>query len=138
VTHRKPIRRKTLDLTMGKILTTIIVTNRVDQANVKRGIILEDEVRSITLDKVLGDTGATTLRLPATVIAQLGLELLKEVDVGTATGIGKARFFKMPNSLSWVEKELLNVLNFWAGRMRCWTEFLQSRWVLNRTCRIRS
>lgn len=88
------MRRKTLDSTMGKILTTITVTNRLDQGAAARKLIPEDEVRSITLDKVLVDTGATTLCLPAAAIAQLGLELLKEVDVGTATGIGKARIFQ--------------------------------------------
>ncbi|HBY76599.1 MAG TPA: aspartyl protease, partial [Cyanobacteria bacterium UBA11148] len=38
--------------------------------------------------------GATTLCLPKEAIAQLGLELLKEVDVETANGIGKARIFQ--------------------------------------------
>lgn len=38
------------------------------------------------------DTGATTLCLPADVIAQLGLNLLKEVDVATATGISTRIF----------------------------------------------
>lgn len=40
------------------------------------------------------DTGATTLCLPGDVIAQLGLELLKEFDVATAMGIGQARIFR--------------------------------------------
>lgn len=38
--------------------------------------------------------GATTLCLPADTIAKLGLKILKEVDVATATGIGKARIFQ--------------------------------------------
>lgn len=51
-------------------------------------------MRSVTLDNVLVDTGAITLCLPLQVIAQLWLELLKEVDVETANGIGKARIFQ--------------------------------------------
>lgn len=84
----------TSDKSMGKVLTTLIVKNRIDEANAVRGLISPDQVRSITLDNVLVDTGATTLCLPALAIAQLGLELLKEVDVATATGISKARIFQ--------------------------------------------
>jgi len=84
----------TSDKSMGKVLTTLIVKNRIDEANAVRGIISPDLVRSITLNNVLVDTGATTLCLPALAIAQLGLELLKEVDVATATGLSKARIFQ--------------------------------------------
>ncbi len=84
----------TSDKSMGKVLTILIVKNRIDEANAVRGIISPDLVRSITLNNVLVDTGATTLCLPALAIAQLGLELLKEVDVATATGLSKARIFQ--------------------------------------------
>ena len=79
---------------MGKIITTLIVTNRADQNVAARGFMAPDQIRSVTLNNVLVDTGATTLCLPASIIAQLGLELLKEVDVETANGIGKARIFQ--------------------------------------------
>ncbi|MEG3848394.1 retroviral-like aspartic protease family protein [Microcoleus sp. herbarium19] len=79
---------------MGKIITALTVTNRIDQANAERGILAPEQVRSVTLNNVLVDTGATTLCLPPHIIAQLGLSLLKEVDVETANGIGKARIFQ--------------------------------------------
>jgi clan AA aspartic protease len=79
---------------MGKIITTLTVTNRTDQSVASRGFMPSDQIRSVTLNNVLVDTGATTLCLPASIIAQLGLELLKEVDVETANGIGKARIFQ--------------------------------------------
>ena len=79
---------------MGRILTSLAITNRIDQALAKRDLISDDQVRSVTLDNVLVDTGATTLCLPSETIAQLGLEILKEVDVETATGIGKCRIFR--------------------------------------------
>ena len=79
---------------MGRIITTLTITNRADQILATRGIITLDEVRSLTLNNVLVDTGATTLCLPKSAIAQLGLEILKEVDVETANGIGKARIFQ--------------------------------------------
>ncbi len=79
---------------MGKIITTLVVTNRLDQGLAERGLIPVEDVRTITLKNVLVDTIATTLCLPANVIAQLGLALLKEVDVATATGFSKARIFE--------------------------------------------
>ncbi|ACK67445.1 conserved hypothetical protein [Rippkaea orientalis PCC 8801] len=79
---------------IGRIIATVTITNRIDQADLERGMITPDRVRSITLDNVLIDTGATTLCLPSEAIAQLGLELLREVDVATATGLTKARIFQ--------------------------------------------
>ena len=84
----------TTENSMGRITTTLTITNRLDQALASRGFIPPEQVRSVTLQNVLIDTGATTLCLPQDVIAQLGLELLKEVDVATATGISKARIFQ--------------------------------------------
>jgi hypothetical protein len=63
---------------MGKVLTSLIVINRIDQALAEDGRLPLDQVRSTTLDNVLVDTGATTLCLPADVIAQLGLKMLME------------------------------------------------------------
>jgi clan AA aspartic protease len=80
--------------TMGKIVTTLVITNRLDEGLASRGSISKLEVRSVELDNVLVDTGATTLCLPADVIKCLGLELLREVDVETAVGISKARIFQ--------------------------------------------
>ena len=79
---------------MGRIITTLIITNRGDQVLAERGLMPGEDVRTITLKNVLVDTGATTLCLPANVIAKLGLTLLKEVDVATATGFSKARIFE--------------------------------------------
>jgi clan AA aspartic protease len=79
---------------MGKVLTSLTVINRADQIRAKDGTISPEQVRSVTLENVLVDTGATTLCLPGDVIAKLGLELLKEVDVVTAMGIGQARIFR--------------------------------------------
>lgn len=79
---------------MGQIITTLTITNRIDAGAAQRGLIPVEQVRSLTLDHVLVDTGASTLCLPANVIAQLGLELLKEVDVATANGFSRARVFR--------------------------------------------
>lgn len=79
---------------MGKVFATLTIINRADQIRAEDGTITPDQVRSITLPNVLVDTGATTLCLPSHTIAKLGLKILKEVDVATAMGIGKARIFQ--------------------------------------------
>ncbi|NET33035.1 MAG: aspartyl protease [Cyanothece sp. SIO1E1] len=79
---------------MGKVLTSLTILNRADQIRAEDGTISAEQIRSVTLDNVLVDTGATALCLPADVISKLGLSLLKEVDVATAMGIGKARIFQ--------------------------------------------
>ncbi|MGB0564768.1 MAG: aspartyl protease family protein [Spirulinaceae cyanobacterium] len=78
----------------GKIITTLTITNRIDQANAEDGLIEPDRIRSVTLKNVLVDTGATTLCLLPEAIAQLGLKLLKEVDATTAAGLKTAKIFQ--------------------------------------------
>ena len=80
--------------TMGRITTQITITNGADQIRVEDGTISPDAVRVVTLDDVLVDTGATTLCLPADVIARLGLRLLREVGAETATGSTTVRLFR--------------------------------------------
>jgi predicted aspartyl protease len=80
---------------IGIITTTLTVTNLVDAILAERCLISSEEVRSITLDNVLVDTGATRLCLPASIIAELGLPLAGEIDVKTATGLSKARLFRL-------------------------------------------
>jgi clan AA aspartic protease len=84
----------TTETSMGKVTTTIVITNRIDQAKAEDALINPEDVRSVTLSNVLVDTGATTLCLPKDVISKLGLKLLKEVVVETATGISQARIFQ--------------------------------------------
>ena len=79
---------------MGQVLTTISVTNPIDQVLAERGFIPAGEIRSFTLDRVLVDTGATLLALPAPMISQLGLSLLGETNVETAAGVRKGRIFQ--------------------------------------------
>lgn len=82
---------------MGKVFTILTITNRADQILAENRVIPPEQVRSVTLENVLVDTGAITLCLPPDVIAMLGLRLLKEVKVATAMGVGKARIFQDAN-----------------------------------------
>ncbi|NJM45645.1 MAG: aspartyl protease [Alkalinema sp. RU_4_3] len=79
---------------MGKVLTSLTITNRADQILAERNLMPQEDVRSVVLNNVLVDTGATTLCLPGDLIEKLGLSVLKEVDVLTAMGLGKARIFQ--------------------------------------------
>ena len=79
---------------MGKVLTSLTVINRADQVLEENGFITSEKVRSVHLKNVLVDSGAITLCLSASVISQLGLKLLKQVDVSTATGVSKANIFR--------------------------------------------
>jgi len=82
---------------MGKVTTTITVTNRIDQILAERGFIPAEQIRSVTLKDVLVDTAATRLCLPANIINELGLVLQGEVDVKIATGVQKLRIFREIN-----------------------------------------
>ncbi|OCR00909.1 aspartyl protease [Oscillatoriales cyanobacterium USR001] len=86
--------KNTTDNTMGKVITTLVVTNRLDQGNAEDGMIPPEQVRSVTVENVLVDTGTTTLSLPANIIAQLGLKILKQVVIETAIGVSEARIFQ--------------------------------------------
>lgn len=71
---------------VGKVVTSVTVTNRVDEGMAARGAITADKVRSLSITDVLVDTGATTLCLPIGMIRELGLPLLRSMTVTTATG----------------------------------------------------
>ncbi|MCW6053336.1 aspartyl protease family protein [Microcoleus sp. A2-C5] len=86
--------QSTTESLMGKVTTTLIITNRLDEGKAEDGLIPIEQVRSVTIANVLMDTGATTLCLPKDVIARLGLRILKQLVVETATGISEARIFQ--------------------------------------------
>ena len=79
---------------MGKVYTQMMIINRADQIRAEDGTIPAEQIRSLTLNQVLVDTGATTLCLPSDLIHQLGLKLLKEVPVSTAMVITTARIYQ--------------------------------------------
>ena len=79
---------------VGHVHTTLAVTNRVDQALAERGVIRPEEVRTVTLDNVMVDTGATLLGLPADAIARLGLAHRQDRTVTTAAGVRTMRQFQ--------------------------------------------
>ena len=79
---------------MGRVTTTITVTNHIDEILAERGFIGVEQIRSITLDNVLVDTGATRLCLPADIISDLGLPMTGEIQGETVIGNRMFRMFK--------------------------------------------
>ena len=53
---------RTTDTPMGKMVTTLTVTNHSDQIAVERSSRAPEGVRSVTLDNVPVDSGATTTK----------------------------------------------------------------------------
>src|SRR5579875_1065813 len=83
-----------LETPMGSVSARLTITNSSDFDRSQDGEIDEVGVRSVTIDDVLVDTGATLLCLPSDVIASLGLRMLDEVPIETAKGPGTARLFR--------------------------------------------
>lgn len=81
------------DRQMGQIITTLNVTNEVDQILAERGFISPEEVRSVSLTNVLV-AGTTLLCLPSSVITQLGLVQGGEANVQTTAGLQQGRIFQ--------------------------------------------
>ncbi len=78
---------------MGLVTTTITVTNQIDEKLAQRGFI-PTQIRSITIENVLVDTGSTHLCLPADMILELGLPFQEEIEVKTVIEVKKTRLFK--------------------------------------------
>jgi predicted aspartyl protease len=70
---------------MGKVMTKIRVTNMVDRRYARDGLIQPEQIRSVELEALV-DTGATTLALPADVVASLGLSEIERRQVKMANG----------------------------------------------------
>ena len=70
------------------------VTNRLDEGMAKRGLLPADQIRKVTFDSVLVDSGATTLSLPRAAIEQLGLEPLREMLTKTAAGYQRSLVYQ--------------------------------------------
>jgi predicted aspartyl protease len=59
--------------TMGKVLVSAKIENLEDQYKSYQGLIPADQVRTLTVDDALVDSGATGLMIPARLLGALGL-----------------------------------------------------------------
>lgn len=79
---------------VGKVVTEIVIVNRVDEALAERGLRPAETVPRVQLSGVLVDTGATTLCLPIDVVRRLGLSQVDEVSVATASGEARVPLYQ--------------------------------------------
>ena len=66
--------------------TRIELANQSDLILVRAGVMKSEDVRRLTVEEALVDTGATGLCLPTPFIEQLGLTPLRRVQAETANG----------------------------------------------------
>ncbi|HML97729.1 MAG TPA: aspartyl protease family protein [Tepidiformaceae bacterium] len=71
---------------VGSIFADIVVSNNEDEILARNGHLPPAQIRRAELKSVLVDTGALTLCLPESVVAQLGLPLKRRVMAATAGG----------------------------------------------------
>lgn len=72
---------------MGKVLTDLKLTSLYDLRDFKLKRINEDEIKSLLINDVIVDSGASMLCLSKDIIDQLDLEFVKSAKVNTADGI---------------------------------------------------
>ena len=67
--------------------TTIELVNRKDMHLAEAGVMKQEDVRRVTVDDAIVDTGATRLSLPKPLIEQLGLTPIGRTRARTTNGI---------------------------------------------------
>jgi len=73
---------------MGRVLTEATIENLGDLVDADRGRITLEQVRRITVNDALVDTGARALALPTRLIRQLGLKKVYQKRATSSTGTG--------------------------------------------------
>ena len=73
--------------TMGKVIVTATIENLEDLFDVQKGQLPSEQARRVEVHDALVDTGATTLLLPKSMIAALGL---RPLPVRQVRGLGGA------------------------------------------------
>jgi predicted aspartyl protease len=82
-----------MDTTAEKLLVRATLQNLEDLYQAEQGHISADEVRTIEVFDALVDIGATTLRVPSRLIAQLGLRPFGVRQICTPTGVAARQRF---------------------------------------------
>ncbi len=79
---------------MGRVLTEATIENLTDLWAVEQGTLLSDQLRRITVNDALVDTGATTLALPTRFIRQLGLAKVSQKHALSTMGVGEVDVYE--------------------------------------------
>ncbi len=78
---------------MGRILTEATIENLKDLWAAEQGILPPDQVRRITVQDALVDTGATSLAVPAALVRQLGLTKAYQKRTTSSLGLGEVSVY---------------------------------------------
>jgi predicted aspartyl protease len=78
---------------VGRIVTPLVIRNRHDERLAREGAIPANAVRTVEVADALVDTGASTLCLPPSLIAALGLTPDERRTVRTAAGLREATVY---------------------------------------------
>ena len=79
--------------TMGRVLAEATIENLGDLWGVEKGFVKPEEVRRVTVQDALVDTGSTLLAMQKHLIDQLGLTKKYEKRVGNTTGMHDVRVY---------------------------------------------
>jgi predicted aspartyl protease len=77
----------------GRVQTEATIANLRDMWAAEQGLISPEQIRRITVQDALVDTGATLLSLPTRLIRQLGLAERGKKRVTSSTGTGEAAMY---------------------------------------------
>jgi clan AA aspartic protease len=70
---------------MGEVRVTVKLSNAVDAGMARRGLLLREQVRTVTVDAVV-DTGSVRSCIPADLKKKLGLETTRQINAQVADG----------------------------------------------------
>jgi predicted aspartyl protease len=79
---------------MGKVVVTAKIENLEDLFDAEKGVIPPAQVRSVEVDNALVDTGASTLLMPRSMIASLGLRPLRSRQSRSLGGIVPMQMYR--------------------------------------------
>lgn len=78
---------------MGRVVVEAKIENVNDLVLARNGHLPESDIRSVTVNDALVDTGATMLALPKRLIGDLGLNSFYEKNAMSSRGLGKVSVF---------------------------------------------
>ncbi len=79
---------------VGKVYASVEITNTFDANDARLARIPAGSVRTVAIDQMMADTGASHLFLPLDAIERLGLRADRTVHVETAAGPAQVRLFR--------------------------------------------
>ena len=91
---------------MGEVRVQIRLTNAIDQALVRRGLLTPEQVRTYEADALV-DTGAVRCGLPPHVVQRLGLEIIGQRVAEYADGRLESVGLTEPFTLQVLDREEL-------------------------------